>query len=88
MSKPKSPPKLITVRNYKGVDPETAKHDLECVPWDIVSLFEDVDYSLFNAGTIFFAPINKAHEFDSVSHQIVLKKLSACGVSGGLPFLP
>ena len=47
MSKPKFPPKLITVRNYKGVDTEKAKHDLECVPWDIVSLFDDVDDSLW-----------------------------------------
>ena len=47
MSKPKFPPKLIMVRNYKGVDTEKAKHNLECVPWDIVSLFDDVDDSLW-----------------------------------------
>ena len=35
---------------------------------------------------ILFIDFKKA--FDSVSHQILLKKLSACGVSGGLPFLP
>ena len=35
------------VRNYKGVDTEKAKHDLECVTWDIVSLFDDVDDSLW-----------------------------------------
>lgn len=47
MFKPKFPPKLITVRNYKGVDTEKVKQDLECVPWDIVSMFEDVDDSLW-----------------------------------------
>ena len=47
MFKPKFPPKLITVRNYREVNTAKVKQNLEFVPWHIVSLFDDVDDSLW-----------------------------------------
>ena len=43
----KTPPKLIPVRNYKGVDIVKIKDDIESVPWHIISVFDDVDNSLW-----------------------------------------
>ena len=43
----KASPKLIPVRNYKGVDIVKIKDDLDSVPWHIISVFDDVDDSLW-----------------------------------------
>ena len=45
--KPRIPPKLITVRNYKHIDSARIKQELESVPWHIISLFDDVDDCLW-----------------------------------------
>ena len=41
------PPKLISVRNYRNVDTQKIKNDLEAVPWHIIEIFDDVDDSLW-----------------------------------------
>lgn len=41
------PPKFIKTRNYKRMDVEKFKHDLECTPFHIASIFEDPDDQLW-----------------------------------------
>ena len=53
------PPKLRTVKDYKNVDENKLKYDLEQVPWDIVSLFDDVDDSLWAWEELFNGVINE-----------------------------
>ena len=43
----KSRPVLKTVRNYKNVDNISLQNDLETAPWHLISLFDDVDDSLW-----------------------------------------
>ena len=43
----KNPPKIISVRNYKDIDTAKIKTELETVPWHIISIFDDVDDSLW-----------------------------------------
>ena len=38
-------PKLIEVKNYKDLDVESLKRDIEQAPWDICKLFDDVNDS-------------------------------------------
>ena len=45
------PPKFIKTRNYKRMDEEKFKHDLECTPFHIVSIFEEPDDQLWRLGT-------------------------------------
>ena len=40
------PPKVIEVRSYSDVNKRDLIFDLDATPWDLVSLFEDVDDSL------------------------------------------
>ena len=41
------PSKLISVQNYRNVDTQKIKNDLEAVPWHIIEIFDDVDDSLW-----------------------------------------
>ena len=41
------PPKFIKTRNYKRMDVETFKHDLECTLFHIASIFEEPDDQLW-----------------------------------------
>ena len=41
------PPKFIKTRNYKRMDVEKFKYDLECTPFHIASIFEDPDDQLW-----------------------------------------
>ena len=43
----KTTPKLIPVRNYKNIDTNKVKQDLESVPWHVISIFDDVDDCLW-----------------------------------------
>ncbi len=43
----KTPPKVIPVRNYKNIDTVKLNKDLETCPWHIISVFNDVDDSLW-----------------------------------------
>ena len=40
-------PRLIYVRNYKNIDTVKLDQDLETCPWHIISIFDDVDDSLW-----------------------------------------
>jgi len=40
------PPKFIKTRNYKRMDIEKFKHDFECTPFPIASIFEEPDDQL------------------------------------------
>lgn len=53
------PPKLRTVKDYKNVDQNKLKQDLSQVPWDIVSIFDDVDDSLWAWEELFNGVINE-----------------------------
>ena len=41
------PPKFIKTKNYKRIDVEKFKHDLECTPFYIASIFEEPDDQLW-----------------------------------------
>jgi len=41
------PPKFIKARNYKRMDVEKFKHDLECTPFHIASIFVEPDDQLW-----------------------------------------
>jgi len=41
--KPKAPPKIIIVRNYRQINIADVRKNLELVPWHIMDIFDDVD---------------------------------------------
>uniref|UniRef100_A0A7M5XB02 Uncharacterized protein n=1 Tax=Clytia hemisphaerica TaxID=252671 RepID=A0A7M5XB02_9CNID len=43
----RKPPKIIFFKNYRNVDIIKLKEDLDTCPWDIMSLFDDVDDRLW-----------------------------------------
>ena len=43
----RSPPKLISVRNYKNINTSKLNEDLEACPWHIISLFDDPEDALW-----------------------------------------
>ena len=44
LKRERSPPKILYVKNYKGLDKNAFKEDMRNAPWWIFSTFEDVDY--------------------------------------------
>ena len=48
------PPKIIRTRNYKKMDVEKFKHDIESTPFHIASIFEDPDDQLWAWERLFF----------------------------------
>ena len=47
LARPKEKPTYRTVRNYKNVNIEKLKNDINMVPWQICDIFDDVDDTLF-----------------------------------------
>ena len=49
----RKPPKLITIKDYKNINMDVLRQDLDTSPWDLIDLFDEVDDALWCWETIF-----------------------------------
>ena len=43
LHKEKTPPRYVTVKNYKHVNITNLKHNMASAPWSVVEIFDDID---------------------------------------------
>ena len=59
LHKDKTPPKYLTVKNYKHLNIKNLKYDMECAPWPVLESFDNIDDMTWAWETIYKNILNK-----------------------------
>ena len=59
LHKDKTPPKYVTVKNYKHLNIKNLKYDMECPPWPVIETFDNTNDMTWAWETIYKNILNE-----------------------------